>query len=94
LFSIGRIESATHSTDPLKFVNDFMEANADAITSRQKNIADSDTDSKSIEDSLNGFTESSKVLIKGLTALGHLHPFIGSTHSIFYVKTHLTLGTF
>ncbi|KAF9462351.1 hypothetical protein BDZ94DRAFT_1322722 [Collybia nuda] len=74
---IARIEAATHTGNPLKLVNDFVDANADAINSKSKNIADSNMDFKSIEDSLNGFSESAKVLIKGLTALGHLHPFIG-----------------
>lgn len=68
-----------NSADPYKSVNAFYDANADIIAPRSRNIADSGTDDRQIENSINGFPETSQVLIKGLTALGRLHPFIGGT---------------
>ncbi|KAG6908712.1 hypothetical protein DXG01_003645, partial [Tephrocybe rancida] len=74
--SFGKIEGAAHAIEPFDFINGLFEANQDTF-GKSTNIADAGLDMKSIEDSLNGFSESAKTIIKGLTALGHVHPFIG-----------------
>ncbi|KAF8069904.1 hypothetical protein FPV67DRAFT_991835 [Lyophyllum atratum] len=88
---LGRMESATHGADPYKFVNDFFSVNDDSFGSKSRNIADSGNDAKGIDDSLNNFTESARTLIKGLTALGHLHPFIGIAVGAFALVVTLDL---
>lgn len=59
----------------LKSVDQFYENNVDGTHPR--NISDSSIDFKSVEESLNSFTDSAQALIKGLRALGQVHPFIG-----------------
>ncbi|KAF5376289.1 hypothetical protein D9615_008531 [Tricholomella constricta] len=89
--TFARVELAAHTADPYKFVNDFFKANEDTIGVKSRNIADSDTDFNTIEDSLSGFSESAKTIIKGLTALGHLHPFIGIAVGAFALVVTLDL---
>ncbi|KAF9444007.1 hypothetical protein P691DRAFT_712505 [Macrolepiota fuliginosa MF-IS2] len=67
---------ASEQNNPLKMVNDFVSQNSDLLGSRLKS-AGGDVDFKSLEDSVNGFAEVAKTTVKGLQALGHLHPFIG-----------------
>ncbi|TFK44065.1 hypothetical protein BDQ12DRAFT_593650, partial [Crucibulum laeve] len=87
-----RGESLVHSSNPYKLVNEFYDANSELLNSRSRNIADSNVDFKNIEDSLNGFTESAQVLIKGLHALRQLHPFIGVAVGAFALVITLDLS--
>lgn len=70
---------ALGESNAFKLVNDFYDANNEIVASKSRNIAGPDADAKLIDDSLNGFPESSKVLLKGLTALGQLHPFVAGS---------------
>lgn len=67
---------AGDQNNPLKVVNDFVSQNADLFSGRSKS-GDGDLDFKSVEDSVNGFSDAAKTIIKGLQALGQVHPFIG-----------------
>lgn len=67
---------ASEQNNPLKAVNNFISQNSDLFSGRSKSGDDND-DFKSIEDSVNGFSDTAKTVIKGLQALGHIHPFIG-----------------
>ncbi|GLB44990.1 hypothetical protein LshimejAT787_1900680 [Lyophyllum shimeji] len=89
--AFARIEAAAHSADPYKFVNEFFAANQDTIGPKSRNIADFDTNFRDIEDSLNGFADSARTLVKGLQALGHLHPFIGVAVGAFALVVSLDL---
>jgi hypothetical protein len=62
--------------NPLKVVNDFVSQNSGLFKSRSGD--DGDT-FKDIEDSVNGFQDTTKTIVKGLNALGQVHPFVGST---------------
>ncbi|KXN86242.1 hypothetical protein AN958_10320 [Leucoagaricus sp. SymC.cos] len=68
---------ASEQNNPLKFVNDFVSKNSDLFGGKSKSDNTNDLDLKSIEDSINGFSDAAKTLIKGLHALGQIHPFIG-----------------
>ncbi|KAG6828456.1 hypothetical protein H0H92_007865 [Tricholoma furcatifolium] len=87
-----RISTPVPIADPHKFVNDFFEANQDTISLHSRNIADTGLDTGAIEDSLNGFSDSAKAIIKGLTALGYLHPFISSAVGAFSLVVTLDLS--
>ncbi|KAF8882713.1 hypothetical protein BD779DRAFT_1674866 [Infundibulicybe gibba] len=58
-------------------LNDFYHANQTVIEGAFVKIASLDIDGKSIESAINGFAETSKVVIKGLDALAQVHPFVG-----------------
>lgn len=60
--------------NPLKIVNDFVSQNSNLFHSKP---SDSNGPDPSIEDAVNGFSDTAKALIKGLHALGSIHPFIG-----------------
>ncbi|KAG6853160.1 hypothetical protein C0991_006448 [Blastosporella zonata] len=89
--AIGRAEDAVHITDPRDFIKDFFDAHQDTFGSKSMNIADIGLDMKSIEDSLNGFSDSARTIIKGLTALGHVHPFIEDAVGAFALVVALDL---
>lgn len=76
----GRMDAVTNSTS-YKLVNDFYDANTEAMTPRSRNIADDGVDPKAIEESLNNFQDTTRTLLKGLTALGQLHPFVAGLPS-------------
>ncbi|KAF8149382.1 hypothetical protein B0H34DRAFT_785385 [Crassisporium funariophilum] len=78
--------------NPFKLVNQFYESNADLLTSRSRDLNNGLADSKSIEDSLNGFAEAAGVVAKGLHALGQLHPFIGVAVGAFVLVITLDLS--
>ncbi|KAJ3575378.1 hypothetical protein NP233_g1131 [Leucocoprinus birnbaumii] len=61
--------------NPLKTVNDFVSQNSNLF--RTKSGDTSSPDSVSIEDAVNSFSDTAKTIIKGLHALGSIHPFIG-----------------
>lgn len=84
---------AVGESNAFKLVNDFYDAHNEVVASKSRNIAGPDADAKLIDDSLNGFSESTRVLLKGLTALGQLHPFVaGSFHSCHLTSYFLTNG--
>jgi hypothetical protein len=68
---------ASEQNNPLKVVNDLVSQNSDLFSTRSKSGGLSDMDMKSIDDSVNGFADTAKILVKGLHALGQIHPFIG-----------------
>ncbi|KAG6906091.1 hypothetical protein DXG01_015973, partial [Tephrocybe rancida] len=70
------IEGAAHAIDSFGPTNGFFEANNDTF-GKSTNIADAGLDMKIIEDSLNGFSDSAKMIVNGLQVLGRVHPFIG-----------------
>ncbi|KAG5731843.1 hypothetical protein E4T56_gene13803 [Termitomyces sp. T112] len=88
---LERVEATAHLADAYQFVNDFYDAHQDIIGSNSRNIADVNLDTRNIEDSLNGFTDSANTIIKGLTALGHVHPFIGVAVGAFALVVTLDL---
>jgi hypothetical protein len=67
---------ASDQSNPLKAVNDFVSQNSGLFKSKSGD--DGDT-LKYIEDSVNGFQDTAKTVVKGLNALGQVHPFVGST---------------
>lgn len=72
-------------TAPIKRVDDtyeqmksFYTANASAFNSAGSAlVTDIHLDPQAIEDKLNRFAETSKVIMQGLDILGKLHPFLG-----------------
>lgn len=60
---------------PVSFINDFYKANETAITAAAAGIAS--MDSKSLETAISTFDDTAKVMMKGLSALGEIHPAIG-----------------
>ncbi|KAJ7617951.1 hypothetical protein FB45DRAFT_932998 [Roridomyces roridus] len=59
-------------------VNDFYVANAAALGAAGSALASvANLDVKSIENTISTFVETSAVVMKGLDALGQLHPFVG-----------------
>ncbi|KAG6836058.1 hypothetical protein H0H93_011847 [Arthromyces matolae] len=80
--AVERAETNVPVVHAYEFVNDYFDVNHDALQMKMKNIASDELDTRALEDILNGFIESSKVLIKGLKALGHLHPFIINGYSV------------
>lgn len=66
-------------------VNDFCDQHHEVITPGQRNIAEQEADPKAVEEQLNNVPESTRVLLKGLTALGQLHPVIAGT--LFFWNT-------
>lgn len=67
--------SAKAESPTLAFVNQFYAANQATIQAAAAGF--SSLDNKSIENAISTFTESAKVVMKGLDALGQVHPFIG-----------------
>ncbi|KAF9443206.1 hypothetical protein P691DRAFT_779013 [Macrolepiota fuliginosa MF-IS2] len=61
--------------ESLKFVNNFYEENRSIIDTAAIGIAS--VDGKTIDDAISGFSESVKVVMNGLDALGQVHPFVG-----------------
>lgn len=76
-------ETASPFADTYTSVNDYFIVNEDTFAPRSRNIADPDADASDIEVSFNGYAESAKILIKGLTALGQLHPCIAVAVAAF-----------
>ena len=60
--------------NPLQLVNEFYETHADLIRSSGDLLSD---DAKKVDEAFNRFQETSQTMVKGLTALGKLHPFVG-----------------
>ncbi|KAG6845148.1 hypothetical protein H0H87_012944 [Tephrocybe sp. NHM501043] len=89
--ALGKVESAAHAVDPYDFIKEFFDAHRDTLSSKSMNSSDMNLDMRSIEDSLNGFSDSAKTIIKGLTALGHIHPFIGVAVGAFALVISLDL---
>jgi hypothetical protein len=85
---------AAKTNDPYRSVNEYYDANADTIAPRSRNIAASDINDQQIENAINGFSETSQALVKGLTALGQVHPFIGGMPNVFGSKRSLMLDSF
>lgn len=73
----GWKDGGANPTDPYRSVHEFYNIHKDTIAPRSWNIADSSAENHQIESSINGLQQSSQLLIKGLTALGQLHPFVG-----------------
>lgn len=57
--------------------NTWYTANESAIASAATAISSLSLDTKSIDSALSSFVETSEVVMKGLDALGQLHPFVG-----------------
>ncbi|SJK96921.1 uncharacterized protein ARMOST_00170 [Armillaria ostoyae] len=58
-------------------LNTWYAANESAIASAATAISSLSLDTKSIDSALSSFVETSEVVMKGLDALGQLHPFVG-----------------
>ncbi|TFK64971.1 hypothetical protein BDN72DRAFT_846149 [Pluteus cervinus] len=71
--------------DPNVFqtVNDFYNANNDILIPRSRNIADPGLEPKEIDEQLNDAPDSLKILLKGLSAIGQLHPVVGAAVGAF-----------
>jgi hypothetical protein len=73
-------------------LNAFYTANSAVISSAAGALASAaNLDVKSIESTITTFAETSAVLIKGLDALGQLHPFVGSACFVFHVQLYTNL---
>ncbi|KAF7296411.1 Protein kinase domain-containing protein [Mycena chlorophos] len=68
-------DRATQASDAYDKLNTFFTANAATINSVSTAVLG--TDVKSIESAITHFAETSAVVMKGLDALGQVHPFIG-----------------
>lgn len=80
--------SAAPDAGPIGFVNDFYKANQTVIQSAVVGIAS--MDNKMLEGAINTFGDTAKVMMKGLTALGQVHPAIGGA---WYHLTHSQVTT-
>jgi hypothetical protein len=70
-------------------LNAFYTANSATITSTAGALASAvNLDVKSIENTITMFAETSAILMKGLDALGQLHPFVGGSYFFIYCCTH------
>lgn len=81
---VDRITTVPESPT-LKFVNEFYQANQAAIEAAALGITSS-IDSKSVETAINGFAETTKVVMEGLNALGQAHPFIAGPCSLVILE--------
>ncbi|KXN81068.1 hypothetical protein AN958_06141, partial [Leucoagaricus sp. SymC.cos] len=59
----------------LAFLNNFYTANSAVLSSAAAGLAS--LDNKTIDTAITGFSESVKVVMNGLDALGQVHPFVG-----------------
>jgi len=66
--------------NPMELVNEFYETHADLIRRSGDLLSD---DAKQVEETFNRFQETSQTMVKGLTALGRLHPFVGGKRVSF-----------
>ncbi|PPQ65654.1 hypothetical protein CVT24_011808 [Panaeolus cyanescens] len=77
-------------TPALDFVNNFYTAHQDVFQTAAKGLI-SNIDSKSIDGAINSFQEASKIVMKGLDALGQAHPFISVAVIAFKLVVSLDL---
>lgn len=71
------------ANDAYEKLNTFYTANAATISTAAGALASAvNLDVKSIEATITSFAETSAVLMKGLDALGQVHPFVGSSYSV------------
>lgn len=73
--------------DPLAAVQEFCEINAELISAgygRSRSLLEQAEDQKTFEDTLNGFSERGKTIVKGLQSLGQIHPFVGGEFSAYF----------
>ncbi|TFK17049.1 hypothetical protein FA15DRAFT_676340, partial [Coprinopsis marcescibilis] len=73
----GDSNAALTPRNPFQAVQEFYEANEDALKPRALELMHNNPDAKTLEETLNGVSEKAQVLVKGLQALGQAHPFIG-----------------
>ncbi|KAJ7230020.1 hypothetical protein GGX14DRAFT_581900 [Mycena pura] len=72
------------ANDAYEKLNAFFTANASTISSVGNALASAaNLDVKSIENTITKFAETSSVLMKGLDALGQVHPFVGVAVTAF-----------
>ncbi|KAF9447895.1 hypothetical protein P691DRAFT_705894 [Macrolepiota fuliginosa MF-IS2] len=85
------VENAVAKTDSptLTFLNQFYTANQATIHAAA--VGFSSLDNKTIENAISTFTESAKVVMQGLDALGQVHPFIGAAVVAFKLVVALDL---
>ncbi len=74
-------------------LNTWYAANESAIASAATAISSLSLDTKSIDSALSSFVETSDVVMKGLDALGQLHPFVGGQSCITSVEAILLTFT-
>lgn len=79
----GNAIASTGDSPTLTFLNNFYDANRSLISSAATGL--SSLDNKTIDHAITGFSESVKVVMNGLDALGQVHPFIGGARD--YQKT-------
>jgi hypothetical protein len=77
--------------DAYEKLNTFYTANSATITSAAGSLAAAvNLDVKSIENTITTFAETSAILMKGLDALGQVHPFVGGAFSQYFTVPNLT----
>ena len=47
------------------------------LTPRYRDLVENDGNSKQAEDAINGLSERGQAIVKGLQAVGQIHPFVG-----------------
>lgn len=78
------------ASDAYEKLNTFYSANSATITSAAGSLAAAvNLDVKSIENTITTFAETSAVLMKGLDALGQVHPFVGGAFSRYFTVPNL-----
>lgn len=78
--TVTRGERAVAEASPFAEVQEFCEINAELLSSgsgRSRSLIEQAEDSKTFEETLNGFSERGKTIVKGLQSLGQIHPFVG-----------------
>ena len=78
--TVRRGERAIAEVNPFADVQEFCEINAELISSgsgRSRSLLEQAEDQKTFEETLNGFSERGKTIVKGLQSLGQIHPFVG-----------------
>lgn len=61
---------------PLGAANAFYKANQELLASTARNLMSVDIDPKALEQAISGFAETAQAVMKGLSLLSEVHPFI------------------
>ncbi|KAF5335075.1 hypothetical protein D9611_010859 [Ephemerocybe angulata] len=72
-----RTEKGLALADPLTEVHEFCEANTELLGTRCYDLIEHGAGSKPIEEAIQSVNEKGKAIVKGLQALGQVHPFVG-----------------
>ncbi|EAU90989.2 hypothetical protein CC1G_02376 [Coprinopsis cinerea okayama7 len=80
-----------HEPTPLQVLHEFYEANEEALRPQALEVIQKSQDPKTIDEILNGMGEKAQTLVKGLQALGQIHPCIGVAVGAFVLVVTLDM---